>query len=104
MKVSSDMEDKVFKIDYGNEIESEISKLISQINDTQSVKTVFPHRWLAIKLLESDEEVHLRLMVLQGGAELIKSSRASIEKLEGILGDDVDIFMADRRYAGLMGS
>lgn len=103
MKVSSDMEDKVFKIDYGNEIESEISKLISQINDTQSVKTVFPHRWLAIKLLESDEEVHLRLMVLQGGAELIKSSRASIEKLEGILGDDVDIFMADRRYGWING-
>ena len=44
MKVSSDMEDKVFKIDYGNEIESEISKLITQINDTQSVKTVFPQR------------------------------------------------------------
>ena len=103
MKVSSDMEDKVFKIDYGNEIESEISKLISQINDTQSVKTVFPHRWLAIKLLESDEEVHLRLIVLQGGAELIKSSRASIEKLEGILGDDVDIFMADRRYGWING-
>lgn len=103
MKVSSDMEDKVFKIDYGNEIECEISKLISQINDTQSVKTVFPHRWLAIKLLESDEEVHLRLMVLQGGAELIKSSRASIEKLEGILGDDVDIFMADRRYGWING-
>ena len=103
MKVSSDMEDKVFKIEYGNEIESEISKLISQINDTQSVKTVFPHRWLAIKLLESDEEVHLRLMVLQGGAELIKSSRASIEKLEGILGDDVDIFMADRRYGWING-
>lgn len=103
MKVSSDMEDKVFKIDYGNEIECEISKLISQINDTQSVKTVFPHRWLAIKLLESDEEVHLRLIVLQGGAELIKSSRASIEKLEGILGDDVDIFMADRRYGWING-
>lgn len=103
MKVNTDMEDKVFKIDYGNEIESEISKLISQINDTQSVKTVFPHRWLAIKLLESDEEVHLRLMVLQGGAELIKSSRASIEKLEGILGDDVDIFMADRRYGWING-
>ena len=55
MKVSSDMEDKVFKIDYGNEMARESATLISQINDTQSVKTVFPHRWLAIKLLESDE-------------------------------------------------
>ena len=40
MKVSSDMEDKVFKIDYGNEIESEISKLISPLFISTVVLTI----------------------------------------------------------------
>jgi len=46
-----------FKVDYGSEVEEEIEKLESLIcQDEELCRGYFP-RWLAIKLLEGDEEI-----------------------------------------------
>lgn len=103
MNDNSAVNEKVFAIEYGQEIEGEIAKLVSLINETPSVKTMYPVRWLAIKLLESDEDIVMRLKVIQGGADLLKKAQVSVDNLKKILGDDVDIFMADRRYGWING-
>ena len=45
-----------FKVDYGQEIEEEITTLEKIISQSEIAKG-YPARWLAIKLLEGDEEI-----------------------------------------------
>jgi ferrous iron transport protein B len=95
--------DKDFSINYGQEVEGEIARLSASIAENPAVVSMFPARWLAIKLLEGDEDVQNRLRILKDGALLIEESARSIEKLQAILGDDVDVAIADRRYGWING-
>jgi ferrous iron transport protein B len=95
--------DKDFSINYGQEVEVEIARLSASIAENPAVVSMFPARWLAIKLLEGDEDVQNRLRILKDGALLIEESARSIEKLQAILGDDVDVAIADRRYGWING-
>ncbi len=103
MKDNSSNQEKKFQINYGQEIETGIERLVSKIEQTPAIKNMYPSRWLAIKMLESDEDVSMRLKVLQGGSELLVTAQSIIDDLRKILGDDVDIFMADRRYGWING-
>jgi small GTP-binding protein len=49
-------ETKPLKIEYGRELEEEISHLENLISQTDMSKR-YPPRWLAVKLLEGDEEI-----------------------------------------------
>ena len=92
-----------FAIDYGRETEADISHLIRLIENTPAVASMFPARWLAIKLLETDEDIQMRLRVLQGGAALLDEAQECISRLQTFFGDDVDILIADRRYGWING-
>lgn len=94
---------KGFTINYGGEIEAELARLSAAIADTPAVASQFPSRWLAIKLLEADEDIQARLRVLQGGAALLDLASKSIAYLQQIYGDDVDTIIADRRYGWING-
>jgi ferrous iron transport protein B len=54
-----------FKLTYGREVDQEVSKLEEMISQTELAKK-YPPKWLAIKLLEDDEEVVRMLRVTQG--------------------------------------
>jgi ferrous iron transport protein B len=103
MKERSTVNKKMFEINYGQEIETEIAKLVTLIDQVPVLKSLYPARWLAIKMLESDENIAMRLAVIQGGAELYEKAQASVDNLKKMLGDDVGIFMADRRYGWING-
>ncbi|MFZ5910268.1 MAG: ferrous iron transport protein B [Chloroflexota bacterium] len=92
-----------FAINYGSEAETEIARLAAAIADTPTVVSLFPARWLAIKLLEADEDIQTRLRVLQGGAALLEQAGKSVARLQEIYGDDVDTVIADRRYGWING-
>jgi len=49
-------ETKPLKIEYGRELEEEISHLENLISQTEMAER-YPPRWLAVKLLEGDEEI-----------------------------------------------
>ena len=57
---------KKVKLYYGSELEEHINELERLISQDEKLSSQFPPRWLAIKLLEEDEEV---LKVLEGGYE-----------------------------------
>jgi ferrous iron transport protein B len=92
-----------FAIDYGREAEEEITRLADLIANTPAVAAHYPARWLAIKLLESDEDIQLHVRMIKGGAELIGEAQHSIARLEKFYGDDVDVAIADRRYGWING-
>ena len=88
------------KMDYGREIETEISTLRERIAragiETDPVLT----RWLAVKLLEGDSAVRERIT----DKELIAAADASARHLESVLGDSPEALIADRRYGFISGA
>ena len=92
-----------FLVDYGREIEEEISKLQEQINQSEELKSRYSPRWLAIKLLEEDQILAGKISDLEGGSELLTIAQVSIEHLREVYGDDVDTIIADRRYGWING-
>ncbi len=92
-----------FSINYGNEAEVEIARLAGLVAETPAVAPIFPARWLAIKLLETDEDLQTRLKMLKGGAALLTEAEKSRARLQEIYGDDVDVAIADRRYGWING-
>jgi ferrous iron transport protein B len=103
MNASASLASRSFTIDYGREAEEEISRLVGLISNTPALAALFPSRWLAIKLLETDENIAMRLKTLKGGVELLEEAQKSIARLQEIYGDEVDITIADRRYGWING-
>ena len=90
-------------VDYGREVENEISKLQSLIELRSALTTRYSPRWLAIKLLEEDQDVVAKVETLDGTADVLKAAGRSIAHLRDVYGDDVDTVVADRRYGWING-
>ncbi len=93
---------KPLQINYGKDVEAELLGLEAAIRSVPRLAKQLPHRWLAVKLLEGDENV------LKGHgkpeADRLLSKRAeAVQRLEGVLGDDIESIMADRRYGYIGG-
>lgn len=78
------------KIDYGKEIEEEAAKAGK-----------YPSRWLAIKLLEGDEDL-LREVEEAGAEAVLAQLAASNQRLRAVFGDGVEA-IAERRYGFISG-
>jgi ferrous iron transport protein B len=90
---------RAFRLDYGPVVESGIASLIEDIERNPAVGAVYPARWLAIKLLEGDEDIAAKIERLPGGATLLASAEALRARVGAALGEDVDLAIADRRYS-----
>lgn len=92
-----------FKINYGNEFETEIEALTAFIQHQPSLAQSFNPRWLAVKLLEGEADIIDRVERLQAGPELVNQARQAGARIEEIYGDSVDIAVADARYGFIHG-
>jgi ferrous iron transport protein B len=92
-----------FTIDYGREAEEEIARLQEMITRCPQIARLYPPRWLAIKLLENDSDIRIRLKMSEEGQELLTAAEGSIAHLIEIYGDDVDVIIADHRYGWING-
>ena len=90
-------------VDYGREVEDEISKLQSLIEAHTALMTRYSPRWLAIKLLEEDQDVVAKVEGLTGTGNVLEAAQRSIAHLRDVYGDDVDTVVADRRYGWING-
>lgn len=90
-------------VDYGAEVEEEIVALQELIEQDADLRKRYSPRWLAVKLLEEDEDILAKLHASGNHAALLNQTEASIEHLRGVYGDDVDTIIADRRYGWIHG-
>lgn len=90
-----------FEIDYGREIEEEIVRLLQVLEKSPEISQKYPSRWLAIKLLEQDEDIQSKLG--KSGEIIVAAAQDSINHLEKIFGEDIDTIIADRRYGWING-
>ncbi|MBN1259896.1 MAG: ferrous iron transport protein B [Anaerolineae bacterium] len=90
-------------VDYGAEVENEIATIHAVIEQNADLSTRYSPRWLALKLLEEDEDILEKLHSNQNHTGLIAQAATSVEHLRAVYGDDVDTIIADRRYGWIHG-
>ncbi|MFZ5905457.1 MAG: ferrous iron transport protein B [Chloroflexota bacterium] len=94
---------EMFRLDYGGKLEREIAKLVEAFDENGFDAGRYPRRWLAIKLLEADADILERVQNMPNGGRIIALAREGTEHLKSMLGDDVDLLTADRRYGFING-
>jgi ferrous iron transport protein B len=103
MTVSKIAPSAKFKVNYGNDIEAEIERLVTLIDRQPDLSSRFRPRWLALKLLEGEADVLERVARLAGGSDLLAQARQGRTRIEAVYGDSVDIAIADARYGFIHG-
>lgn len=86
-----------FRLDYGAEVENEISALQELISRSDLGKQFAP-RWLALKLLEGDQHIAEQIAQEPASQSLLTVAKVAQLRLAARFGDDVDTLIADRRY------
>ena len=80
---------------YGKPFDDIILKIASIVQKDKELLSRYPVRWLAIKLLEADEEV-LKLIDKSLCKEEVMRQLSEAKK---ILGEDIEVALAERRYS-----
>ena len=88
------------RISYGTDIEQASLQLLSKIEKViPRISQKYPMRWLSLKLLEGDEQVRQELNL----PEVEPSIQEVIRHLKKAHGSDIELIMADARYAQAAG-
>lgn len=91
-------------INYGSALEEEIRHLSESIRSTGEAPKQFPIRYWAVKLLEGDREVAKMLHTCPSYDLWQKSAKSASQRLEGVLGADVESTLSDRKYGFIAGA
>jgi ferrous iron transport protein B len=92
-------------IPYGNKIEGELEHLTPLLEGEDIPKSQAGSRWLAVKLLEKDEEVvrWVRSAVAEPG-EILSAVEAAEHRIMRDFGDRPEVLLADHRYGFISGA
>jgi len=82
------------RFSYGREIERRINRLLPLLEGTE---TGYPPRWLALKLLEGDEEI--RKLVGRTRPEAVKLAEKYARELEKLYGEKTPFLLTSCRYS-----
>ncbi|RJX19900.1 MAG: ferrous iron transport protein B [Desulforudis sp.] len=93
---------RTFRIDYGREAEPGIARLEKALAAVQTVKHL-PARWVAVKLLEGDENIYGRVMQSLKAGDIVKLRDEVAAHIESMTGLDPESLFADRRYGFISG-
>jgi ferrous iron transport protein B len=106
VKVAEDRESiaRHIHINYGRELEEEITKLQRVILGAGSAADEHYARWLGIKLLENDEEVGKEIEKKPGAQAIRDQLEQSKARIQRMLGDDPEALIADCRYGFIHGA
>jgi len=88
------------EVKYGREIEEEVEKLALLVREEEpALSECYGARWVALKLLESDQEVS----AATASPKVKASVQSSIAHIEVIFRDSPEMVVAERRYGFISG-
>jgi len=91
-------------ITYGHELEEHIEQIAELLDGDGGVDRL-SSRWVAVKLLENDPEVHEMVQQsLTDGAAVVEAVMRARTHLEQVVGDDAEVAIADQRYGFISGA
>jgi ferrous iron transport protein B len=86
---------------FGPEIEEELARIEEAVaRGAEELAGQYGARWLAIKLLEQDDEIVAKV----ASRAVLDAVDQSVRRLRGLFGDEPEIVMADRRYGFISGA
>ncbi len=91
------------RIDYGREIESALDGIEESLRACSPAWDGVALRYIAIKLLEGDENIVSQVSALDGAERVVDDADESGDRLEQLFGEDVDTLVADYRYGWING-
>ena len=107
VRVAEGKDPQVRSVDvfYGRELERHIQRLTGKIDDANLFEVKHPHRWVALKLLERDQEIKKEI---ESGKpedvkELFEDVEKSRERLFRLFKDDPETVITERRYGYVAG-
>ncbi|MGO8693172.1 MAG: ferrous iron transport protein B [Rectinemataceae bacterium] len=89
---------------YGDEVESRVQPLETAISADTEFAGRFPARWLAVKLLEKDENAFLRLKSNKDAIAIATRAKESVTWLEKHYAKDAEIVISEQRYGYIRGA
>ena len=95
---------KYLAFHYGDEIEAELKQLEAFISDCQELCECYQPRWLAVKLLEEDQEIQKLVTTCSEGEYILAQVQKSIEHLDSLFHDRGEALMAEKRYGLVHGA
>jgi len=104
VKASKSPNNVINRLEYGSEIDEHIGQLEKIVNEDISGIDA-PSSWIALKLLEDDDEVVEKIKESGKGQRVLSEAKKIRGHLDNIFGDDADAAITDARYgfiAGLM--
>lgn len=97
------LQPSTFKVDYGRDIEREIRNLAERIAAHPTLSQRYNPRWLAIKLLEGEDDLIQRVALEPDGNSILEHAAESRRRIQRLYHDSPDILIADRRYGFISG-
>jgi len=91
-------------IGYGREIQEEIIKLEEILVKDKDIEQKYTSRWLAVKLLENDNEVIKKVKESPYLGQIFAQIEKSTVHLKNIFDDTPEAVIADRRYGFISGA
>ena len=86
-------------INYGQRIESRISELEVLIQGNPELTDRFQARWLALKLLQKDDNITAKVRKTANTQALLSAAEEKAAELSSQYDDDLDSIITDRRYS-----
>lgn len=93
------------KVYYGFQIENAISRLNILLEKEKEINSIYPVRYLSIKLLEKDKDVIAYLSDnYKNSKDILARSEAEIKDIENILNEDTESAITNSRYGFISGA
>ncbi|MEM1566568.1 MAG: ferrous iron transport protein B [Candidatus Bathyarchaeia archaeon] len=97
---SGEIKPKPLKIRFGAEVEKRVQKLQKLVEKRlPRMCAIYPARWIAIKLLEKDEDVASKVKNYAGGTEALEYAEKQAAELEKMHGEQSPVILASERYS-----
>jgi ferrous iron transport protein B len=91
-------------INYGDDMERAITNIRRSLKKHCNIDKGLSKRYIAIKLLEDDPEMHAFIQTLPGGDVVAHECRQAIDQIEDLLGEDAETAFTNARYGFISGA
>ncbi|NTV62558.1 MAG: ferrous iron transporter B, partial [Oscillochloris sp.] len=85
------------RLRYAPEIEAELAILSEAFSTQPAIADRYPLRWLAVQMIEGDEQLRAEIDSL-GGPAINALLEASLQRLHTRYGEELDVALVDQRY------
>jgi len=103
-ETSREFQDQLKSIQYGEELESRLEPIQAALAMDGEFSSRYPARWLAVKLVEKDENAFERLAEHKAGASIAQKAREASVWLEKHYGKDAEVVVSEQRYGYIRGA